>query len=332
MPLQVASAAQMTARSVTLSTAAGAATGVNYTFAFTPPTSTTIKSVRIDICDSASGTCAPPSNIPSGFSSTSATVGTISGIGSGGSWTGTFTTNGRISLANASNTGSPSTVSIGISSITNPTANNTTFYARMTTYSDATWTTALDTGTVAASTSQTITVNATVDETLTFCTGTSITGQNCGTVAGSTVNLGALTPSTTGTGTSVMAAATNATSGYAITINGATLTSGANTIDAITTGGGSTSSQGTEQFGVNLRDNATPNIGTDPAGATGGITYGTGYGTVDSYKFITGNTVASKAAASNGTTYTVSYIANVAGATEAGSYTASFNYICTATF
>lgn len=332
LPVPSARAAQMTARSLTLTSSAGAATSVDYTFAFTAPTATTVKSVRIDICDSASGTCSPPSNIPSGFSSSSAAVGTISGIGSGGSWTGTFTTNGRIDIANASNTGSPSTVSIQITGITNPTTNNSTFYARMTTYSASNWTGALDSGTVAASTASQITVTASVDETLTFCAGTSITGQNCGTISGSSVNLGTLTDSSTGSGTSVMAASTNGGSGYAITINGTTLTSGGNSIDAITAGSGSVSSQSNEQFGINVRDNATPNVGADPSGATSGITYGTGYGTADTYKFVTGNTVASKAAASNGTTYTVSYIANIAGTTEPGTYTGTYTYICTATF
>lgn len=327
-----ADAAQLTARTLTMTSSAGAATGVGYTFVFTAPTSTTIKSVNIDLCTSASGTCVPPANVPTGLTTTGASVGTISNIGSGGSWTGAFTTNGRLRITNASNTGSPSAgVSLGFTGITNPTANNTTFYARVTTYSDASYTTPIDTGSMAASTAQQITVTAAVDETLTFCTGTSITGQNCGTVTGSSVSLGTLTTTTTGSGTSVMAASTNSLSGYSITTNGTTLTSGGNTIDAITAGGGSAAAQGTEQFGMNLRDNATPNVGADPSGAAS-YTYGTGYGTVDSFKFVTGNTVVSQAAAANATTYTVSYIANIAGTTEPGSYSAVFTYIATANF
>lgn len=128
-----------------------------------------------------------------------------------------------------------------------------------------------------------------------------------------------------------MAASTNAASGYAITINGATLTSGGNTITAITAGSGAVSDDGTEQFGVNVRDNATPNVGDDPTDDTN-LSYGTGYGTVDSFKFVTGDTVVSKSAASNATAFTVSYIANVGGATEAGTYTGTYTYICTATF
>lgn len=321
-------AAQITGRALTLSSSAGAASGVTYTFTMTLPSATVLQSAEAVICTTASGAC----STPSGFSNASATISQPTNLGDASGWSVNTSTSGKLRLKKTGNSAAPTgTTTLVFSNVTNPTANNTTFFARITTYSDDAWTTSVDTGTVAASTAQQITVTASVDETLTFCAGTSITGTNCGTIAGSSVSLGTLTTTSTGSGTSVMAASTNAASGYAITINGSTLTSGANTIDAITTGGGSASSQGTEQFGVNLRDNATPNVGADPTD-TVNLTYGTGYGTVDSFKFVTGNTVASKSAASNSTAYTVSYIANIAGATEPGTYTGTYTYICTATF
>nr|MBP7806991.1 hypothetical protein [Candidatus Saccharibacteria bacterium] len=213
--------------------------------------------------------------------------------------------------------------------ITNPTAQNTTFFARITTYSDAAWTTAVDSGVVAASTAQQITLSGTMDESLVFCTGTSITGTNCGTIAGSAVNFGTFSSVTPNTGTSVMAASTNGTSGYAITVNGTTLTSGGNSITALTTQ--TASSAGTEQFGLNLRDNATPNVGSNPSGSGGG-SYSANYGTVDQFRFVTADTVASSAGATDANAFTVSYLANVGGATEAGTYTATMTYIATATF
>lgn len=328
---RVAEAAQITGRSITLSSSAGAATGVTYSLAAAalPTTGTAVKSVGVQMCTAASGAC----STPSGFSASSSTLSSQpTGLGAASGWTVNAGTAGELRIVNAANATTPSgAVAIVWGGVANPTANNTTFYARITTYSDAGWTTPLDSGTVALSTAQQITVTASVDETLTFCTGTSITGQNCGTVAGSSVALGALSTTGTGSGTSVMAASTNAATGYTISINGTTLTSGGNTIDAITTGAGATSSQGSEQFGINLRDNATPNVGADPSGA-GSFTYGTGYGTVDSFKFVTGNTVVSQAAAANASTYTVSYIANIAGTTEPGSYSATFTYIATANF
>lgn len=328
LPVPKVEAAQITARTLMLSNSAGAATGVTYTFTFTVPSATVLKSFQAQICTTASGSCTTPSGwtgVSAGLASQPTNYGDATG------WTNASTSS-ALRMTKTANSAAPTgSQTVAFNTVTNPTANNATFFARITTYSDDSYTTVVDSGTVAASTAQQISVSASVDETLTFCAGTSMTGADCGTVSGSSVSLGALTTTSTGSGTSVMAASTNAGSGYAITINGATLTSGGNTIDAITTSGGAVSSQGSEQFGINVRDNATPNVGTDPTDVTN-LTYGTGYGTVDSYKFVTGNTVASKNAASNATKFTVSYIANIAGATEAGTYYGTYTYICTATF
>ena len=331
IPAVQVDAAALTSRSVTLSNSAPSATGTSYTFGFTVAQATTIKSVNIDICDSASGVCTPAgTGVPAGLTTTGATVGTVSGIGSGGSWTGTFTTNGRLRIANNANTGAPTTVSVQINGITNPTATNTTYFARITTYSDAAWTTPIDAGTVATSTATQIQLSATLDETLTFCTGTSgITSSSCAGATGTSVNLGTLSSSTTGSGTSQIGISTNANSGYAITVNGATLTSGANTITALAAQTAST--QGTSQFGLNLRANTTPTVGSDPAG-TGTATPTANYNTTNQYRFVTGDQIASKNASDNFRLFTASYIANVPGNQPAGTYTSTMTYIATATF
>ncbi len=328
IPIPKVEAAQITARALALSSSAGAATGVTYTFTFTVPSGTVLKSFQAQICTTASGSC----TTPSGWTGASADLASQpTNYGDATGWTDASTSS-ALRMTKTGNSAAPTgSQTVAFSTVTNPTANNSTFFARITTYSDDAYTTPVDSGTVAASTAQQITVTASVDETLTFCTGTSITGTDCGTATGSSVSLGSLTATSTGSGTSVMAASTNALSGYAITANGTTLTSGGNTIDAITAGSGATSSQGSEQFGINLKDNATPNVGAEPTDSVN-LTLGTGYGTVDNYKFITGNTVASKSAASNATKFTVSYIANIGGATEAGTYTGTYTYICTATF
>lgn len=321
-----AQAAQLTARSLTLTSSAPGATGVGYTFAFTAPTATTVLSADVLLCTTASGACTTPSDIVT----TGAAVGTVSGLGSGGTWTGTFSTNGRLQIANASNTGSPSTASVQITGITNPSTTNTTIYARITTYATAAWGTPIDTGTVASSTATQINLSAAVDETLTFCTGTSgITSSSCAGATGSSVNLGTLTTTTTGSGTSQIGVTTNAASGYAVSINGATLTSGSNTITALATQTAST--QGTSQFGVNLKANTTPVVGSEVAGA-GTATATANYGTANSFRFVTGDQIASKNSADAFRLFTVSYIANIAGNTPPGNYTATMTYIATATF
>ncbi len=321
-------AAQITSRKLTLSTSATSAANTTYTFNFTlPTTGTAVKSLDILLCTTASGTCSSPTSTTTGGSLSSQPTN----LGAASGWTGTFSTNNRLQVANSGNATNPTgSQTLVFGGITNPTTTNTTFYARITTYSDASWTTAVDAGTVAAATSTQITVSASVPETLTFCTGTSgISSSSCAGATGSSVSLGILTTSSTGAGTSQIGVTTNAGSGYNITINGTTLTSGANTIAALTSP--TTSSQGTAQFGVNLRSNSSPSIGVDPAGA-GTAAPTTNYNTVNSYTFNNADQIATSSGSDNFRLFTVSYIANITPVTPPGTYSTTLTYICTATF
>ncbi len=331
MPVLVANpvaAAQITARKLTLSTSspAGSAATTTYTFTFTLPSATVLQSAEAVICTTASGAC----STPSGFSVSSSTISQPTNLGDASGWTVSTATAGSLRLSKSGNSAAPTgSQTVVFNNVQNPTTANQTFFARINTYTGATWTGAVDSGVVAAATATAINLTASVDETLTFCVGTSITGTDCGTVAGSTVALGTLTTTTTGSGTSVMAASTNAGSGYAITLNGATLTSGANTITALASQ--TASSQGTSQFGVNLKDNATPNVGAEVSGSGSG-TATANYGTADQYRFVTADSVASAAASTLANTFTASYIANISSVTKPGAYTATMTYICTPTF
>lgn len=325
-----ATAAEITSRKVTVSSSAGGATGVTYTAASAalPTSGTAVKSVSATACTTASGAC----STPSGFSVASATLSSQpTGLGAASGWTVDTTTAGSLRVVNASNATTPSgTVSIVWGNVANPTAANTSYYLRLTTYSDATWTTAVDTGTVALSTSNAITVSATVDETLTFCTGTSgITSSSCASATGTSASLGTLSSSSAASTTSQLGISTNGNSGYSITVNGTTLTHGSNTISALASQ--TASSAGSEQFGLNLKDNATPNVGAEVAGAGSG-TATANYGTADQFRFVTGDSVASNATADGFRLYTVSYLANIASTTEAGTYSSALTYIATATF
>lgn len=330
VPLQTANAAQITGRKFTLSSSAPAATAVNYTFASSalPTAATPVKSVAAQACTNASGAC----TTPTGFSAASSTLASQpSGLGSATSWTVDTAVAGSLRITHATNSTNPSgAVSIAWNGVTNPTASNTTYYLRVTSYSDSAWTTAVDSGTVAVSTANQIVVTADVSETLTFCTGTSgVTTTSCTGATGSSVDFGTLSPSATGSGLSQIGVGTNGQSGYSITVNGTTLTSGANTISALAAQTASTT--GTEQFGINLRDNTTPNIGLDPDG-TGNATPTASYNTVDQFRFVTGDSLASDTGADAFRRFHVSYIANIATDTEAANYSATLTYICTATF
>lgn len=323
---QHVSAAQITDRSLALSSSAGAASSITYTFTFTVPASTTLESFEAEICTTASGSCTTPSGW-TGASADLASQPTNYGDASG--WSDE-STSALLRMKKTGNSAAPSSSqTVAFNGVTNPTAQNTTFFARITTFSDDAYTTAVDSGVVAASTAQQISLSGTVDELLTFCSGTSITGTNCGTVSGSSIDFGTLSSSATSSDTSVMAASTNGSGGYSITLNGATLTSGSDTITALATQ--TAASTGSEQFGLNLKDNATPNVGADPSGSGSGDAEAN-YGTADSYRFVTGDAVASAAGATDANAFTVSYIVNIGGATEAGTYTATMTYICTATF
>ncbi len=127
-----------------------------------------------------------------------------------------------------------------------------------------------------------------------------------------------------------MQLATNGISGASITVSGTTLTSGLNTITACASG--CTSTIGNAQFGLNLAANTSPLVGAAPTGSAPIGTVATNYGTVNSFRFVSGETVASAASPINTTTYTVSYLANIAGVTPPGSYATSLTYNATANF
>lgn len=332
-------AAELTSRSLALSTSAGN-TAATWTFTFSGASSTILKGISFQICDAASGTC----NTPGSWANTGAAYSTLTYNGSSQSgWALDNAGAGGAQFLGIKNNAASNTSSNPIvatfTTVTNPNTTNASFYVRINTYSGNNYTTAVDSGVVAASTSQQITLTGTMDESLVFCTGASITGQNCGSVAGSSVNFGTFSSTSTRTGTSVFAASTNGSSGYTVTLNGTTLTcgacSGSPTISAMgsqsANGSPATSSIGSSQFGVNFRANATPSVGTDKTGS-GTANYGTNYGTVDNFRHFTGDTVASATGATNANTFTASYIVNVPGSQQAGTYTTTLTYICTAIF
>lgn len=315
-----ASADPITNRSVVIGSSLASA-NTTYNFTFTAAQSTTIKSVRLQACDTASGACTQ-SGSASGFSSSSpgaSLSGQPTNIGSGGTWTIDTSDATSLRIKNTSNTGSPSAgITVNFSNVHNPSATNSTFYVRITTYSDDTWTTPIDTGVLATSTAGQITVTASVDETLTF------------TLASDTVALGTLSTGGTGTGTSSMTVATNATSGYTVNYSGDTLKSGLNSITAMSEAG--SSSTNSKQFGINLMANTTPSVGSNVTGSGSGAPL-TGYGTANTFKFSTsGDSIASASVPTNSNTFTTSYIANIDGSTAPGQYSTVITYTATANF
>lgn len=166
-----------------------------------------------------------------------------------------------------------------------------------------------------------VAVTATVSESLTF------------TISDNTIGFGALSTSAaryatgdaTGTGSETEAhnlvVGTNASNGYTMAVNGATLTNGSFTISAI--GSSNTaSSTGNEQFGLRMTASGGSGAVTAPYAASGFA--------LDTAAFP--DEVASASGASSNTTYSVRYLANIASSTESGSYSSTLTYTATANF
>jgi hypothetical protein len=354
LPGQSVSAAQITNRKLDLigvGTDGGSKPGgtVNHKFTFDIPTAGTLGSIKFEYCTTASvEACVSPT----AMDASGATFGNETGSDVTGFSMGAKTANSFVLTRTAAGNSAGDTAILQANSIVNPSPANYTFFVRITTYTSTNASgSPVDSGTVAATTATAIVLTGTMPESLIFCTGETISTTasipDCTTATPGNITFNQLfSPTDTATATSQMAASTNAGSGYAITVNGPTLTSGSNTIPAITTAGGAASLKGTGQFGLNLRANtvaaaasfpgdsadiAPTSNGTDLRGQAIGD-----YDTADTFKFVSGETIADSAFSAAGPTnaqiYTSSYIVNVAGNQLAGTYTTTLTYICTPTF
>jgi hypothetical protein len=227
-----ADAAQITKRGLTISSGTPGASSVTYTIGastggsdptngFFLATSGVVKGFKIQACNTAVGTCSGTAgtDIPNLTAAASytltgwqdATVFTRSGVNQN-DCNGT-TSSTIICLVRAGATVSENTTNshkIVLTAITNPSNVNQTFFLRMTTYDNATFSISggagnqsFDTGTVASAVTQNLTIQAAVAEVLNFCVGntttdnaTSSPAADCSAVSGTAVNIGTLDTST----------------------------------------------------------------------------------------------------------------------------------------
>lgn len=142
-------------------------------------------------------------------------------------------------------------------------------------------------------------------------------------------NLGVLTTETTATKTMVIKIRTYLTDGYQLQIAGDPPKYGSHTMATSPTLEPST--PGTEQFGINLADNSTPNIGANPIQVpSGDFSFGSvinGYDTANQFKYVSGQTVARSTTQSGQTDYTVSMIINISNQTPAGHFTGNYSAV-----
>lgn len=355
-------AAQLTNRSLTLQagTVGGSAPGdgnpahtVKHKFDFTIATTGNVGSIIFDYCTTANP--ANACNTPTGLDVSGATLDAQSGTGATGfAVDGSTDTNTVVIDRTAANINASTAVSYTLGGVINPSTANQTFFVRITTTDNQNGGGAtVDQGTVAASTATAIQLTGYMPESLVFCAGGTVSlngggNPDCSTATSGSLNFGDFSPTSTSSVISQMAASTNADFGYAVTYAGATMTSGSNTITAMSSA--TTSSIGTSQFGINLVTNDgtayanAPNVtnSDDVNPASGSATLQakltTDYDTAGTFKFTTsGDTVANSdfdgsSGPSDIQRYTVSYIVNVNGAQPVGTYTTTITYICTPTF
>ncbi len=181
-----------------------------------------------------------------------------------------------------------------------------------------------DTGSISIPilTDDSVAVSATVTQSITFSISTTTIGFANLSASAARFATNDLLGSASEVEAHQVIAGTNAPSGYTVTVKGATLTSGANTITAI--GGTNTASAiGTEQFGIRATATGGSGAVTAPYAASGFAYAGTA---------TTTSQIASATGATANTTYSLRYISNIATLTEAGSYTTSLTYSATANF
>lgn len=229
-------------RKLTISDSRSSATGVTYDFAFTTSVTTSIKQINIKFCQEA-GLFADTCNAPSGFSVSSASRGSDNIAGSGRTDTQPAANNWQTVITTPSSQ-STQAVTFSLTGVTNPSTTNTSFFARVITYSD-TGSTTIDEGTVAFATltSTSLAVTATVLENFTFTvagvsSGGTVNGATTNiTTAAATIPFGTLSPGTPKIGAHDVTVSTNAGSGYIVstrTLTNASMISSSNDIDPFT--------------------------------------------------------------------------------------------------
>lgn len=320
------SAAELTTRSIAISTSQAGAPA-QHTFSFTIPTTSTIGSIAFEYC-----TNSPleyvPCVAPAGLDYTSATLQSEAG-NTGFSISAPDTTANRVVITRAPSAGTAGISTYVFDSIINPSTSGETSYVRIATYPTTDGTGSFsDRGTVAMSTAEIFEVSAYVPPFLTFCVGVYVT-LNCNSVTGNRVDVGEFQTNLTSTATMQFSGATNDPTGFTTYLTGFTMTSGNNVISAL--GSNSGSLPGTSQFGLNVRSNTIPTAGLDPIGVGTSVATA-GYDTPNSFRFVNGEAITSSPISTDFRIFTVTYIVNIGPGQAPGIYATTMTYTAVASF
>lgn len=209
---------QILDRTLTISSGVPGNTNTTYTFTFSIPTGgVPVQSIKLIACTSSVATY--PGNTGGCTAPTGMDFGTATyNSGAQAGWQGpaAFAVDGtgvagkcvpaaNILCLNRTETTTqtadtpPTTRTLELDTVTNPTSTNTAFYVGIATYSDTGYATNVDFGATASAVVQTLTTNAAVAEVLNFCVGSTLVddtttniANDCTAMTGTSINLGTL--------------------------------------------------------------------------------------------------------------------------------------------
>jgi hypothetical protein len=314
----------LSTRSVTIASPIASAT-TEHRFDFTIPSVSSVGSIEFEYCSNTpliGSIC----DAPTGLSLSAATLATQAGE-TGFSIDPVSSVN-RIVLSRTASLTSIGPTSYTFSGVVNQDTNSTV-YVRIATFASTDGSgPRTDSGAVAYSTNNLVTVNAFVPPYLRFCVGI-VVSANCTSFSGTYINFGELSTTQARAMSSQFAVATNDPLGYVTSVVGTTMTSGNNIIPGLTPP--QPSSPGSSQFGMNLRANSSPAVGSDPTGVgTGTLT--PNFANPNQFYFGSNETVVTSNLPSDYNVFTVSYLVNVSTNQSPGVYTTTLTYIATAAF
>lgn len=297
-----------------------------YELSFTYTTSTSVGSLELLFCESPipNVPCVPPSGLD-------VSNAVLSGQNGVTGYSITQATKNSLVLSRTPGVVGNTLSAYTFSNIVNPIDTTDSFAVQLSDYASTNATGPIvDLGSVLSESNQGITVQTQVPPELSFCVAKQVAIDCSSTSNDNYTDMGELTPGRTLTATSQMAAGTNASRGYVITVYGTTMTAGTNVINAPTIP--TLSAPGNTQFGINLRANSVPNVGSNPDGSFTNAQPTPNYDVPNKYMYQNGDVVASAPNVALVRRFTVSYIVNVSPTLRAGVYTTTFTYICSGRF
>jgi hypothetical protein len=320
------SAQQLNDRSILISTAVPSATAT-HSYQFTYFSTVLTGSVIFEYCQNSpvfNEICDPPP----GLDVSAATLNGQSG-NLGYSFDGADSTANKIVLSR------PAVAAVAVAStytfgnVTNPSTPGHSEFVRISTHANSDGSgPVIDNGGVAFYTVSPFTIGANVPTFLKLCVAIAVT-PDCSSISGDQINLGTLTSNAPKAAQSQFAIGTNSLTGYITYVLGTTMTSGTDTITALSSP--TPSFPGNGQFGINLRANSNPSVGDDPSGAGTGAVSGN-YNTPNFFMFSSGDPIVSSSQPTEYNRLTVSYLVNVGQSQPSGVYASTFSYVAVANF